>query len=168
MNIIFIENLKHIFIKNFIIIHTNCLLLSFISIYIFFIYVLNEIFYEIIDFIFFFKNKNKIKFQQKNIIVYRFENKNQNGPYHSKDKILEVESNEKNPSPYIDFKREWLYVKYTNQILDFKFAFESMEQLNKWFDKETINLLKDNGYFITEYRTNFYIISDYQVLFKKL
>jgi hypothetical protein len=59
----------------------------------------------------------------------------------------------------------WNYLKYENIQKNFKFGFESIEQLNEWFTEKEIKKMKYHGFEIKKYSSNIYFKTEKQLIF---
>jgi hypothetical protein len=119
---------------------------------------------------------------QKQMRVYRLENKDGFGPYtlfwdRGADfprRLLDIlmghnEDTVNHPNRSTDKKlwKQWKLNKY-RIYEDWRFCFADMPSLRVWFDDETLHLLKDVGVNIVEYEVpkDYVMVGDKQALFK--
>ena len=113
------------------------------------------------------------------MLIYRYENGNNHGPYHgdlfyivydcngfNREKSL-VYDNIKRPSPYND-----IFNNYPNRSFNsanFKYGFRSLKQLKKWFNGHHRRLLNRHGYVIKVYNVddNYIYFGNRHVCFSK-
>lgn len=102
-------------------------------------------------------------------LVYRLEDSTTFlGPYHSSIPISWATKNHNNGARCPNFKKDIILQKFNfsiNDIKKYKFAFESIKQLKKWFSKKEIRNLTRHGQNITVYTCKKIIKGDKQVLF---
>jgi hypothetical protein len=174
MNLVHTENIKSIFLRNAIIIDISTLLRFSITFYGFLIIVLSEFIAETKEYMRFkkfelYKDGNLVK--EKDITIYRIEDRYGIGPYQTRlynHDLIEREEGDKTPTPYTDMGAIWNYLEYKNIRREFVFGFTSMEQLYAWFTEEELDVLEDYGFDINMYSSNIYHETDKQVIFKKI
>jgi hypothetical protein len=137
------------------------------SFYLFFVAYISFFLYFSYDFLFYLFSKKKFNFLNEPIYCYRIENKNGIGPYHHYPSLIENSSSVYKPTPYHDFKKEWLYIEFQDLKNSFYFGFPEFEDIFNWFTKNELNILYSNGFIINKYLINEYIKSKKQIVFNK-
>ena len=87
MNKVLKYNLINHFFDNIVLLNKIDLFYFYFTFIFYFTFFISFAINEIIDYLFYLKNKNKVHFSYNKRIVYRVENKNGIGPYKSKIKL---------------------------------------------------------------------------------
>ena len=107
--------------------------------------------------------------------IFRIENINEIGPYNAEVEIFSrkhIRDDIKRPSPWSsneDCKLSELFKSGEENYKKFSFGFNSLEDLNSWFNKGDMYLLARHNFYLTKYEIdeNYVIYGKKQLVFLK-